>query len=485
MAIQKELRDAVRAVEKHGSRAEALRQLGIPEARPVREPEGRTDLANALRFARRHGERTRFCHAWKSWLVWDGRRWKTDDEATAQRLAQEMPDLIWKEARETGSDDALKFATRTASAPGIAAMLKLARSYLPVRPEELDSDPWLLNCENGTLDLRTGELRTHRWDDLITKLCPTAFDASAESETWQRFLKSTFAGDGELISYLQRFFGYSLTGDVREQIMPIFVGDGANGKSTLLGAVMDMLGSDYSMKAVPNMLMSGASDRHSTERADLFGKRLVACVETSQTGRLDETLLKDLTGESRIRARWLHKDFFEFEQSHKLVLCTNYRPRVTGADHGIWRRLALISFEQRFWNPDKGETGPEHLRRDTTLADTLRNEAPAILAWAFRGCLEWQTHGLDEPTAVKAATAEYRRSEDNVLRWLEERCERDPGSEGQSSALHADYQEWCRDNQEEPLSVRKFGPALEDRGFKRIKRGSIHYQGVSLQSTAA
>ena len=413
-------------------------------------PDQQTDLANARRFVKAHGDEVRFCHPWREWLIWDGARWKREVDGAPVRLAKSIADEIWATARDVDDGKLLKFAASVASRRAIDAMLALAQSDLPILPDEMDRDGWLLNCPNGTLDLRSGTLREHRREDSLTLLCPTRFNPKAKAPRWERFLKVVFAGDAELIRFVQRCLGYSLTGDVREQILLILWGVGANGKSTLLNAFLHALGTDYAMQAAPDLLITKRGDSHPTERADLFRKRFVSAVETEDGRKLAESLVKQLTGGERIRARRMRKDFFEFNPTHKLVLCTNHKPRVKGTDHAIWRRIRLIPFTQRF----------EADRQDKTLPDKLAAEAEGILAWAVRGCLDWQANGLGEPSAVKAATADYRNSQDAIAEFIGDCCSVGDLLWTRSGDLRAAYETWCKERGDRPAGGTTFAEGL-------------------------
>lgn len=448
----------------------------------VSAPEGQTDHANARRLIKLHRDKLRYCHPWRTWLVWDGSRWKPDDNGEVTRLSLSLADQVWTEARQSGDPGALRFAARTAGEKSVSATLALASALVPIQPADLDANSWLLNCPNGTLDLSSGELLPHRREDCITKLCPTEYAPNAKSETWERFLASIFGGDRETIAFVQRWFGYCLTGDVREQVLPIFHGTGSNGKSTLLTAFTETVGTDYAMKAVPDLLLSKKHESHPTERADLFGRRFVACVETGDGRRLNETLVKELTGGDRIRARRMKKDFFEFAPTHKAILCTNHRPDVRGTDHAIWRRIRLVPFAVQFWDEDKGETGPAALRQDKGLKDRLDAEAQGILAWAVRGCLDWQKRGgLGDPPAVHAATAEYRASEDVLQQFLDACCNVDPTSRTKSSELYDVYAKWCAESGEIAMSQKKLANSLSDRGYQNRKSGGVKvWNGIGI-----
>ena len=344
-----------------------------------------SDLGNAKRLVRLHGASIWYCHQWRKWLVWDGKRWAVDHTGEISRRAKNTISKLWNEVGEApdeGRRRMAKFALESESAQRLTAMVKLAESEcgVPVTPDQLDRDPWLLNCQNGTLEVKTGRLRSHCRADNLTKVCPISYDSKAVSPLWLDILDRTFAGNAKMIAYVQRLCGVWLTGDVSEQVVPIFYGTGANGKSLILGAIQGVLGNDYSMKAAPDLLMAKRTDSHPTERADLFGKRLVCCIETDEGQRFNESLLKELSGGDKVRARRMREDFWEFDPTHKIVLAANHKPFVRGTDHGIWRRLRLVPFTVTI--PDD--------EQDKQLPVKLVAEYAGILAWAVQGCLEWQ-----------------------------------------------------------------------------------------------
>jgi putative DNA primase/helicase len=457
-----------------------------------------TDAGNADRLARDHGDDLRFCHPWQKWLCWDGRRWRPDDTGEAVRRARDTVRRLYDEARdEVGRLKAaaeggeavadrlravtatLTWALRSEAAPRLAAMLTLARPALPVLPAAMDRDPFLLNAGNGTLDLRTGELREHRREDMLTKLCPTPYDPHAQCPQFLRALGGMFQGDKALVGYVRRFAGYCLTGDVREAVTPIAHGPGGNGKTVLFGALLDAVGPDYGGMVPPELLLETRGEQHPTVLADLFGKRLMVAAETPEGGRLNEGRLKALTGGDRVKARRMREDFWEFEPTHKLVIFTNHRPEVRGTDHGIWRRLALWPFAVRFWDPDKGESGPAELQADKGLPGKLRAEREGILAWMVRGCLAWQRDGLKAPASVCEATEEYRGVQDVLAAFLEERCDTGPRLKCRASDLYDAYRWWAKGAGEHELSRRRFGLALTERGFERYTNDGTWYRGVA------
>lgn len=491
----------------------------VPHDRPPPNKDGGerinlTDRGNALRLVDRHGKDLRHCHPWKKWLAWDGRRWREDDTAQAVRWAKETISSLFewaceeiarvqKECRALGPDDKeerkrlveelerfqelQKWCLKSEAGPRLGAMLELARSDrpVPVLPAQLDPNPWLLNCPNGTLDLAVGELRRHDRGHNITRLCPVAYDPAAPCPAWERFLASVFQGDTELIVFMQRLCGLILTGDVREHILLVLWGKGANGKSTLVNVLLELLGRDYAIKAPPDLLMARKGESHPTERADLYGRRLVVCSETPQGRRLNEALVKDMTGGEPIRARRMREDFWEFEPTHKVFLCTNHKPAILGTDEGIWRRIRLVPFEVTFWDQaDPGKRGArdERLRQDKALPGKLRTELPGILAWCVRGCLDWQRDGLTLPQKVQAATNEYRAAEDAVGQFLDECCTVNLGFHCKASALFQRYSRWCETTGEKPSSQRAFGEALTERGFRRRTSNGTWYDGLDLKS---
>jgi P4 family phage/plasmid primase-like protien len=457
-----------------------------------------TDLGNGERLAKHHGANLRHCHPWKRWLHWSGQRWEEDQTGAIYARAIETVRRIYVEAAEC--EDAkmraalAEHANNSEAAKSIRAMIDLGRALpgIPIMPAEMDTDTWLFNVRNGTLDLRSGKLREYNRSDHITKLCPIEYHPDAVCPTWERFLGAIFPDDEdepdmELITFMQRWLGRCLTGDVSEQNLPIFWGCGANGKSTLVNAVLDTLGSDYSMKANADLLMTSRSERHPTELASLFGMRLVVASETHQGRHLNETLVKDLTGGEPIRARRMREDFWEFKPTYKIVLLTNHKPRVAGTDEGIWRRLRLVPFTTTFWDPaDPGKNPdqlPSNLRQDKQLSQKLAAEREGILAWLVRGCMDWQRDGLTLPAKVRVATTDYRQSEDLIAQWLEECCI--TGSHDfrcRAADLFSNYRAWCeRAGEEDIMNQKSFGDSLSERGFERQKsRGVIWRLGVAL-----
>ena len=436
-----------------------------------------TDTGNAERLADRHGTNLRYCYPWGKWLVYDGTRWHVDDRGAVVRLAKETARSIFEEAKEAPSDTAAnqlgKWASSSLSESKLRSMISLAQSEpgTPVLPEEMDSSPDLLNVLNGTIDLRTGDLREHRREDLITKIAPVEHDPDAKALIWEAFLERVLP-DPEVRGFFKRLCGYALTGAVSEQILPVLYGTGANGKSTALNTLLAVLG-DYGMQAAPDLLVAKKGS-HPTELADLFGMRFVASIEVEDGSRLAESLVKQLTGGDRVKARRMRQDFWEFEPTHKVLMACNHKPQVRGTDNAIWRRIKLVPFTEII--PPAAQ--------DKQLPEKLRDELPGILAWAVEGCLEWRRGGLRAPVKVRQATGAYKAEMDVLGAFLRDCCELGTEHTIAVKDLYGAYKFWCEENGERPETQRRFGSRLTERGgFERYRGGSDgghRWRGVRL-----
>jgi putative DNA primase/helicase len=337
-------------------------------------------------------------------------------------------------------------------------MLGLAESaeWLVVEPDDLDADPMLLNVENGTLDLRSAALREQRPSDLLTKLAPVAYDAEAECPTFDRFLVDVVP-DEEVRTYLQSAIGYSLTGDTSEQCLFLPEGPGANGKSTLLEAVMGVLG-DYARHADASTFTTQPRRGVRSDLARLQGARLVVATEIEDDARLAEVLVKQATGGEKIVASRLYRDEFEFRPEFKAFLAVNRLPEVRGDDHAIWRRIRRVPFPTKVERPDK------------RMPEKLRAERAGILAWMVRGCLRWQREGLYPPRAVREATEDYRgraRHADTVTRFVEERCRWAAEGTAAPKAMYDAYRTFCAEHGWRAVGAPRFKDELEALGAWR------------------
>jgi putative DNA primase/helicase len=439
----------------------------------------RTDLGNAYRLVDRHGHQLVYVHTWNKALVYDGTRWKVDDTDQVTRWAIDTVHALRDEAATAPTDAARaaarKHAARAQQHARIRAMVALARSHhrIAISHHHLDPDPWLLNVANGTIDLTTGRLRPHDPADRCTRLAPVAYDPDASAPTWTAFLDQVLV-DPDTIAFLQRLVGYALTGVVRDHVLPMLVGDGSNGKSTLTGMLLAMLG-DYAITSRSELLLTTRNDQHPTLLADLHGRRLVVISETGQGRNLNEDQVKTLTGGDRLRARRMREDFWEYSPSHKLLLVTNHLPDIRGRDHGIWRRIKRIDFPTTITDANS----------DTALPERLRAELPGILAWAVRGCLDWQRHGLATPAAVRDGVEAYREATDVIGPFLAEHCRLADGLHVASADLYAAYRTWCQQAGEQPASQKLLAQHLTRRGLTNRKFGKarqVHWFGIALDN---
>lgn len=433
-----------------------------------------TDLSNAYRIAGEFGENLRWVEG-LGWIVWTGERWEMSETkaiAAVSRLGRviqrEAADVSRKAAEAPESERErlskiaealLGWARKSESAARIQAAMSLARSILELPIEALDADPWALNCANGTLDLRTGELRPHRRADLLTRLAPVIYDPAARAERWRAFLERILP-DPDVRAFVQRAVGYSLTGVTREHVLVLLWGGGNNGKTTFIETILAMLG-DYASGTPAETLLAKRDTGIPNDVARLRGVRLAAAVESEEGRRLAEARVKQLTGGDTVTARHMRAEWFDFKPAFKLWLATNHRPQVRGTDEAIWRRIRLVPFTV---------TIPED-ERDENLPDRLRAELPGILAWAVQGCLAWQRDGLKAPESVQLATADYRASEDVLGTFLEERCRLGEGWRVPRADLYANYRSWAEAAGEKPMSQKQLAAALRERGFRDGKTG--------------
>lgn len=435
-----------------------------------------SDLGNARRLVRRHGDELRYCRAWRKWLIWDGARWKRDERGEAEQRGKLTVVSIYNEIAQCRDADERKALTshalKSEGEPRIRAMLSLAETEpkIAVHPDDLDRDPFLLSCPNATIDLRTGNPRENRPDDLITRGSEVHFDPEAECPRWQQFLGEVFGGDADLIAFMQRLIGYSLTGDTREHVLPVLHGAGFNGKTTLIEAVTPLLGDLAAVADVESFVRQPGDRGIRNDLARLNRARLVTASESQKGRRLDEATIKKLTGGDTIVARFLHAEHFEFKPEFKLWLITNFRPRVDGGDEAIWRRLRLIPFEVSFEG-----------RKDPTLPEKLRAEASGILNWAIAGCMTWQREGLGQASAVTDATAAYRADEDVLGAFLEECCVLEADAKVEKAKLREAYEHFCAEQGEDALAPSVLGKELAARGISRGGTGGASYKGVDLR----
>lgn len=433
-----------------------------------------TDAGNAETMADLFGNTLRYDHRRRSWLIWKGHRWERDKSGEIDRLALESVRTKEKKAAELTDQDkrtkSLKWALASESQSRLSALVNIARSIYPIATagDSWDKDNWVIGCLNGVVDMHTGELRPGRPDDLITLSTKINYNPQAQAPRFIQFLKEVFDNDSELIEFVQRAVGYSLTGEIVEHVMFLCWGKGANGKSTLLNAIRAAIG-EYSANT-PFSTFELNQSSQTNDIAALEGRRFVTASETSEAKRLNEARVKAISGGDPVTARYLFGEYFTYQPTYKVWLAMNHKPVITGTDDGIWRRIRLIPFTVSF----KG-------REDKALAHTLETELEGILTWAVQGALKWQADGLTEPQAVTVATDEYRQESDILAGFLEDCTTEQAGAEIKAGNLYKAYQEWCKENGMKELNNTVFGRQMKERGFKVLKRSGYNwYQGLGL-----
>ena len=449
-----------------------------PEAdRKQGGPWNLTDLGNGERLVHHYGRDLRFSFPQNRWYVWMDCRWAEDDQGEVMRRAKATILTIYEEARHVADDDRRaaigRHAYKSENESRLRAMVNLARMDLAVLPGGFDRDPWLLNVANGTLELRAGRLLPYRRDDMMTRQSPVRYDPDAKCPRWTAFLDEIMNGNQDMIGFLQRAVGYSLTGDVQEQCFFLLYGVGSNGKTVFLETIRALL-ADYALQADFSTFLAKRNDPGaSNDLAALAGVRLVSASESGAGRSLNEPLIKALTGGEPVRARFLYSEFFEFHPVFKLWFATNHRPVIRDTTLSIWRRVRLIPFEVVI---------PKE-RQDRGLLDKLKAELPGVLNWAMAGCLAWLEGGLQEPEAVRAATESYRADQDIIGGFIEDRAELDPSATETTKALRTAYEGWCQDNGQDPVSPRTFAALLTAKGGQsgRTHQGRV-WLGIRLRA---
>ncbi|WP_445505795.1 phage/plasmid primase, P4 family [Niallia sp. 03091] len=443
-----------------------------------------TELGNAERIVYYHGKDIRYCNELE-WLIWTGKRWMEDSKRKIEAITAQTLRGLYGEAKKEEDKYRAKLLNDWAKkcekrAIRINSILD-ARPMVSVRKKDFDSHKFLFNCDNGVIDLKTGGLQQHDRDLLLTKISPIPYEKEADCPNWLGFLESIFLTsegepDQELIDYLQKAIGYSLTGVTKEQIMFFLFGNGRNGKSTFINVIQDLLG-DYGRQTNSDTFLKKKNDSGiNNDVARLDGARFVSAVESEEGQQLSEALVKQITGGEKMSARFLRQEYFEFTPEFKVFFTTNYKPIVKGGDNGIWRRIKLIPFTV---------TIPEE-KVDADLPEKLKKEMPGILNWVVQGCLKWQAEGLKDPKAVKEATDNYREDMDILGPYLEENCTIHPSEKIEAKSLYENYTKWCYQNNEMELKNRAFYRQLEIRGYKKEKgsKNKTFFHGLTLNQLA-
>ena len=415
-----------------------------------------TDTGNAHRLFDKFGNIIRYSYNRKKWFYWDGKVWRGDDSGEIKKLADIIVEDIktegYREQDEEVQENLLRWANKTASSKGKENMIKECQHLegIPASPDDFDAFPDYLNCQNGIVNLRNGELMPHDSNFMMSKICFSEYDESGKKpKLWLKFLDDVTNGDKELQDYIQKCIGYSISGSTREQCAYFLYGMGNNGKSTFLDTISDLIGG-YSSNAQPETIMMKKFSDGGTNSdiARLKSSRFVTCEEPTEGVRLNEGLLKQLTGGSKITCRFLYGDEFEYTPEFKIWVATNHKPVIRGTDIGIWRRIKLIPFEV---NISKEKV-------DKNMKWKLRKEFPQIMRWAVEGCIKWQKEGIKEPQCVLDAIKEYKHEMDLLAGFIDQCIEIDYDCEEKTMAsdLFRVYSRWAKENKEYEMSSKKF-----------------------------
>jgi P4 family phage/plasmid primase-like protien len=438
-----------------------------------------TDLQNATRFAEKHKGKIRFCHKFNKWLVWNEKRWEIDDTGNVWRLAKDHVLSLLNTISSLKDDKEriffLKEMARVQSERKLTSMLNLARHNegIPVEPRDMDKNLMLFNCEDATVDLRTFEYLFHKPEHFITKLSPFTINSSVTCPRWKEHIEFIMNGNQSLIEFLQRAFGSCLAGENRDRKLFLLWGSGQNGKSVTLETLQMVLG-DYGMKTPAETLLVKRFESIPNDLARLNGARFVYTSEVSEGKKMAEALVKELTGDKYITARFMRGEWFEFPITFKVFLATNHLPTIRGTDPAIWDRICLIPFTVRI--PDSEKRAREE------LLEEFRSEGSGILKWLLDGCHEWLHEGLKPPTDVLAANVSYREQMDCLKGFIDDLCVVGERVHARSADLYKAYERWAKENGEDPISKTSFGKKLREKGFLdyRDTSGLKAWKGIGL-----
>jgi len=428
------------------------------------------DYGNAQRLIAVHGRDLRYCHAFRKWLAWDGRRWAVDETDLARRMSQDAMLEFARQALASANEEASKFAGRCLNSQRMTSALREAQPHLAITPSELDAHTDLLNFANGTVDLRTGRLEAHNRNHFITKMVHSDYVTDATCPLFLSFLRRIL---GEaLIPYLQNAFGYSLTGSTVEKVVFMCLGKGDNGKTTLLSLFLRLLIEYSVLLQIDTLMVRQESNNTQADLADLRGARFVMTSETEQGQRLAEGKLKRITqGMGKIKATRKYENPIEFDETHKLWMDANHKPEIRGTDNAIWNRLHLIPFDVTI---PKGEI-------DRDLPRKLLTEARGILTWAVEGAARWHREGLVRPEPVEVAGKAWRRESDQIGRFISERCIAGEFAQAKARGLYSAYKQGAEEVSERFMTETAFGTRMTELGYEKTRdeAGAV-YHGIGL-----
>lgn len=437
-----------------------------------------TDLGNAYRLIKLHGDEMRYVPELGKWVVWDGTRWSPDNNGAAMRMAISTARTIlqeaYKESDEKRSKELSRWAFSSQSAYKLKEMTVLAKDLEGITKPltQFDQDPHLLNCMNGTINLITGELQPHNRKNFIMKRVELVYYPEEKSQLWETFLKRIQNNNQEIIDYLQRAIGYSLSGETSEQCFFVLYGIGANGKTVFDETILRIMGEDYSMNAQAETILAHDGRGQTNDIARLQGARFVTVNEIERGKRMAESKVKELTGSDTVTARFLFHEPFQFKPAFKLWIRTNHKPVIKDVDHGIWRRVRLIPFTVNIPADEQ----------DKNLLSKLQEEAPGILTWAVCGAVHWYKNGLNSPEAISKAINEYKDEMDILKPFFDECCILSETETVGAKELHEKFRAWCDGNGEKGMNLTAFGRAITERGFDKYRDNSgIKYIGIGIR----
>lgn len=435
-----------------------------------------SDTGNAQRLVKRYGDQIKYNFENKQWLLWAETHWRNDAtnqiKVLAENVIEEMENQMLLLESAEAQKELLKNISRAYSTSGKDAMIKESQHIMgvPCVNADFDKQHFLLNTLSGVVDLQSGKLMQHTKELMLSKLSHIQIDIN-EPKLWLKFLDEIFMGDKELIKFIQKAVGYTLTGSIKEQCMFILFGDGANGKSVFLDVISTMLG-DYGVNAQVDTILAkkGNGNNANSDLARLKGARMATTSEPNEGSKFNEGLIKQLTGGDTITARFLYGKEFEFRPEFKLWLATNYKPVIRGTDQGIWRRIRLIPFEYKI---------PKE-KQDKNITEKLLQELPQIINWAIQGALLWQKEGLESPASINDATKEYRNEMDIINTFVDECCQIIPNYETPAQEVYNEYSEWSKRGNEYLMSLTRFGKEMAKRFDKKKTRNGVVYMNLRL-----
>lgn len=442
-----------------------------------------TDVGNAERFAAMFKDQVKYCAIYKKWFIWNGKRWEQDDTGKIITYAIECVRNIIHDADLLPEGDKRKsliqHSLKSESSGKLKALLEIASGMpaITVRSEDLDQNAWLLNCQNGTIDLRTGKLKPHDPKDYITRICAAAYKPDCAIPLWTQLMEKITGGDKEYIRYIQKALGYALTGDISEQAIFILYGTGSNGKSTMLNIFAALL-NGYAQSTSSDTFMQKKNESVNNDIARLKGARFVSAIEMEEGKRMAESLIKSMTGGDKLVTRFLYGEFFEYVPQFKVFLAVNHKPDIRDTTNSIWRRIKIMEFNNTFTEQERDKNFPTKI---------MAKELQGILAWAVQGCLDWQQNGINAPDIVEAATRAYKEEMDSFSHFFNECCVVREGARVSNKMLRAKYDEWCAENGERGLTQRPFSRKLRERGYdtrNSSPTGTAEWHGFTLRGEA-